>query len=91
MKLIVVGANGFVAAEIIRQSLRLPAVGTVVAVSRSDVVPPSKPYPNSNLSKLQVVKVEDYDVYTEETKKAFVGADACIWCVLSSSVLSPTS
>lgn len=85
MKLIIVGANGFVATELIRQSLRLPAVDEVVAVSRSEVSPPRKLYPNSNLSKLQVVKVDDYDVYNEATTKAFVGADACIWCVHFSS------
>lgn len=90
MKLIIVGANGFVAKELIRQSLRLPAIGEIVAVSRSDVPPPSKLYPNSNLSKLQVVKVEDYDVYTDETKKAFSGADACIWCAFLVSCTNTT-
>lgn len=82
MKLIVVGANGFVANEVIRQSLRLSAIGEVVAVSRSEVVPPTKLYPNSNPSKLRPVKIDDYDVYTEATKEAFAGADACIWWVL---------
>lgn len=84
MKLIVVGANGFVATEIIRQSLRLPAIGEVVAVSRSEVPSPTKLYPNSNLSKLTVVKVDDYDVYTNATKEALAGADACIWFVFLS-------
>lgn len=88
MKLIVVGASGFVATEIIRQCLRSPAIGEVVAVSRSQVTPPSKLYPNSNLSKLTVVKVDDYDVYTDATKEAFAGADACIWFVLP---LSPST
>lgn len=89
MKLIVVGANGFVATEIIRQSLRMSAVGEVVAVSRSEVAPPNKLYPNSNLSKLRVVKVEDYDVYTDATREAFAGADACIWLVFPSHLLHP--
>lgn len=81
MKLIVVGANGFVAKEIIRQSLRTSAVGEVVAVSRSEVTTPEKLYPNSNVSKLRVVKVDDYDIYTDVTKEAFAGADGCIWYV----------
>lgn len=91
MKLIVVGANGFVATEILRQSLRLSAIGEVVAVSRSEVSPPSKPYPNTNLSKLRVVKVDDYDIYTDATKEAFAGADACIWSVLSIHILNHLS
>lgn len=85
MKLIVVGAKGFVANEVIRQSLRLSAIGEIVAVSRSEVVTPTKLYPNSNLSKLRPVKIDDYDVYTEATKEAFAGADACIWYVLLTS------
>lgn len=91
MKLIVVGANGFVATEMIRQSLRSPAIGEIVAVSRSEVTPPSKLYPNSNLSKLRVVKVDDYDVYTTVTKEAFLGANACIWFVSPSSLVHALS
>lgn len=84
MKLIVIGANGFVAKEVIRQSLRIPAIDSVLAVSRSATTAPSDPYPNTDLSKFQPHIVEDYDVYNDETRAAFADADACIWSAGSS-------
>lgn len=79
MKLLIVGANGFVAKEVLRQSLRMPAVDSVLALSRKATVTPSDLYPNSDLSKFRSLVVEDYDVYNEDTKAAFADIDACIW------------
>lgn len=79
MKLLIVGANGFVAKEVIRQSLRVSAIDSVLAISRSTTVVPNNPYPGSNLSKFRSLVVEDYDVYSDETKAEFADADACIW------------
>ncbi|KAF8206182.1 putative nucleoside-diphosphate-sugar epimerase [Mycena galopus ATCC 62051] len=66
MKLIVVGSTGFVAQEVIKQSLRNPSIKSVVALAR-------KP--------LKSVVVKDYDEYSDEVRKEFAGADACIWTV----------
>ncbi|KAF7336825.1 putative nucleoside-diphosphate-sugar epimerase [Mycena venus] len=77
MKLIVTGATGFVAQEVIRQSLRNPNIKSIVALARKPVVPP----PGADASKLKSIVVKDYDEYTDEVKKEFSGADACIWTV----------
>ncbi|KAJ6532057.1 hypothetical protein B0H19DRAFT_1189836 [Mycena capillaripes] len=77
MKLIVAGATGFVAEEVIRQSLRMPQITSVVALARKRVTAPD----SEGASKLKSVVVKDYDDYSDEVKKEFAGADACIWTV----------
>ncbi|KAJ6507904.1 putative nucleoside-diphosphate-sugar epimerase [Mycena vitilis] len=77
MKLIVAGATGYVAQEVIRQSLRMPQVTSVVALARKPVVAPD----GEGASKLKSVVIKDYDNYSDEVKKEFAGADACIWTV----------
>jgi uncharacterized protein YbjT (DUF2867 family) len=79
MKLIVGGATGFVAQEVIRQSLAMPQIASVVALARKPVTPPSGA--GEGASKLKSVVVRDYDDYSDEVKKEFAGADACIWSV----------
>lgn len=78
MKLIIAGATGFVAGEVIRQSLRMPQITSIVALSR-------KPIPSSNSgdqsSKLKNVLVKDYDDYPDHVRKEFANANACIWTV----------
>ncbi|KAF7374666.1 putative nucleoside-diphosphate-sugar epimerase [Mycena sanguinolenta] len=77
MKLIIVGATGFVAQELIRQCLPNPDIMSIVAVAR-------RPIPNpvgANADKVKSVLVADFDNYSEEVKKEFAGADACIWTV----------
>ena len=82
MKLIITGATGFVATEVLRQALLLPSITTVVAVARKPVTAPEGT-PLTNASKLKSVVVEDYGTYPEDVKKEFAGADACIWYVES--------
>ncbi|KAK2692565.1 hypothetical protein QWA68_007458 [Fusarium oxysporum] len=77
MKLIVTGANGYVGSEIIRQSLKLPQVTSVVAVSRKLVSPPAGTIP----TRFESVVVQDYGTYPDHVRDAFRGADACIWTV----------
>jgi uncharacterized protein YbjT (DUF2867 family) len=73
MKLIIVGATGFVGTEILRQSLLRKDITSVVAVTRRALTsPPSSP-------KLQNVVVKDYDQYNDEAKTAFKDANGCIW------------
>ncbi|KAK7033363.1 putative nucleoside-diphosphate-sugar epimerase [Favolaschia claudopus] len=80
MKLIVAGATGFVGQEVIRQSLRNPAITSIVALARRPVSPPTG-VPEEAASKLKSVVVKDYDEYPDEVRKDLAGADACIWTV----------
>ncbi|KAF4427905.1 hypothetical protein FACUT_9577 [Fusarium acutatum] len=77
MKLIVTGASGYVGSEIIRQSLKLPHITSVIAVSRK-LVPPSA---GTISTRLECVVVEDYGSYPDHVRDKFHGADACIWTV----------
>ena len=76
MKLIITGATGFVASEVLRQALLLPSITSVVAVARTPV---SAPQGTPNSSKLKSVVVPDYGTWPEDVKKELAGADACIW------------
>lgn len=73
MKLIIVGATGFVGTEILRQSLLRKDITSVVAVTRRALSP------SSASPKLQNVVVKDYDQYNDEAKTAFKDANGCIW------------
>ncbi|KAJ7261741.1 putative nucleoside-diphosphate-sugar epimerase [Mycena haematopus] len=87
MKLIIAGATGFVAQELIRQSLRHPDVKSVVALARKPVAPPA----GANAGKLKSLVVKDYATlseYSDEVKKELAGADACIWTVAVTPVKS---
>ncbi len=79
MKLIIAGATGFVASELLRQSLCWPEITSVVAVARKEVSVPDQLGPGADASKLKSVVVRDYDDYPDEVRKEFAGADACIW------------
>lgn len=79
MKLIVAGASGFVAGEIIRQSLSNPRITSVVALARQPVSAPSDLDRKADVSKLDSVILEDYERYPEDVMKQLAGADACIW------------
>ncbi|KAI1139869.1 putative nucleoside-diphosphate-sugar epimerase, partial [Hypoxylon sp. FL0543] len=90
MKLIVSGATGFVAREVIRQSLSRSEITSVVAVARKPVTVPDKLAEGADPSKLKSVVVEDYERYPEEVKKDFAGASACIWTVAITPTRSKT-
>ncbi|KAK7430743.1 hypothetical protein QQZ08_002787 [Neonectria magnoliae] len=77
MKLIVAGANGFAATEVIRQSLLLREVTSVVALSRQPISVGS----SAGSSKLKTVIVKNYDSYPDDIRKEFADANACIWTV----------
>lgn len=80
-KVIVAGANGFVAAETIRQALISPEFTSIVALARRPLSLPSGLPAGTDSSKLQSVVVEDYSALSQDVKKHFAGADACIWCL----------
>ena len=81
MKLIIAGATGFVATELIRQSLSIPQITSVIAIARRPVSTPSNLNPNADISKLHSAVLEDYGTYPDEVRKEFAGADACIWYI----------
>lgn len=76
MKLVIVGGTGLVATELIRQGLRLPEITSLVALSRRPVQPDVD---DSDTSKFENILVQDYAQFSDSTKTALTGADACIW------------
>jgi len=76
MKLIIVGGTGLVATELIRQSLAMPEITSVVAVARRPV---QLEVDAVNKSKFKTVVIRDYEEYPDMLKGDFSGADACIW------------
>lgn len=79
MKLIVAGASGFVATEIIRQSLSISKITSVIALARRPVSAPSNLGQGADPSKLHSVALDNYGSYPDDVKKQLAGADACIW------------
>ena len=75
MKIVIFGANGFVAKELIRQSLRIPQITSLVVLSRSPVTIPE----GLIATKLRQVVIDKYDQYPEQVRREFSGANACIW------------
>ena len=82
MKIIVAGSTGFVATEVIRQALSIPAITSVVALARRTTAVPQNAGPSADASKLKSVVCDDFENYTETVKKELVGADACIWYII---------
>jgi nucleoside-diphosphate-sugar epimerase len=78
MKLIVTGATGFVGTEVIRQSLRMGQITSVVALARKPVTFED----GTDVSKLKSLVIKDYGEYPDEVKRELAGADACIWFVM---------
>ncbi|SPN99734.1 uncharacterized protein DNG_02585 [Cephalotrichum gorgonifer] len=77
MKLIIGGATGFLGSEVLRQSLRNPAVTSVIALGRRPATLPD----GADAAKLKNIIVEDFRKYPEDVRKEFEGADACIWTI----------
>lgn len=82
MKLIIVGATGFVGSEVLRQALKRSDITSIVAVTRRALPPSASENPASS-AKLIPVVVPDYDQYDQSAKDAFKGADGCIWYVFT--------
>jgi hypothetical protein len=79
MKLIVAGSTGLVGTEIIRQALSIPAITSIVGLSRRETTVPDNLRPNADLAKLKSVIVSDFENYPEPVKQELAAADACIW------------
>ncbi|KAK0648068.1 hypothetical protein B0T16DRAFT_388382 [Cercophora newfieldiana] len=78
--LIIAGASGLVATEVIRHSLRAKDITTVLALARRPVAAPQG-VSAADAAKLRSVVIKDYETYSEEARKEFSDADACIWTV----------
>jgi uncharacterized protein YbjT (DUF2867 family) len=74
MKLVVAGATGYVAGEVIRQAVLMPEITAIVALARRPV---ELDGPES--SKVKSVIIKDYGEYPDQVKEALAGSDACIW------------
>lgn len=74
MKLIVSGATGLVASEVLRQAILLPEITTIIALARKPVE-----LTGPGADKVKNVTVKNYDEYPDDVKKQLAGADACIW------------
>ncbi|KAH0422421.1 hypothetical protein CcaCcLH18_12830 [Colletotrichum camelliae] len=81
MKLIIAGANGFVGTELVRQSLRLPSITSIIALSRRPLDTRLGDPSVADASKLKSVVVRSYDTYSDDERAAFANADVCIWTV----------
>lgn len=79
MKLIVTGATGYVAREVIRQSLGRKEISSVIALARKPVPVPEGLANSADAAKLRSVGIQDYEQYPDAVKKEFSGAGACIW------------
>ncbi|KAI1388549.1 putative nucleoside-diphosphate-sugar epimerase [Hypoxylon trugodes] len=81
MKLIISGATGFLGTELVRQSMSNRKITSVVALARKPVPVPGGLAEDADTSKLKSIVVESYDKYSEEAKREFASAEACIWTV----------
>lgn len=77
MKLIITGATGYVAKEVIRQSLLIPEITSVVALARKPVPLPE----GADAAKFKSVVVDNYGTYPADVKEEFAGANTCIWYI----------
>lgn len=81
MHLIITGASGYLATEVIRQALSHPKITTVVALARKKVKAPTGLRDDADVSKLRSLVVGDYDAYSEDVRREFGRVGACIWYV----------
>lgn len=79
MKIIVAGSTGFVATELIRQAISIPAITSIVGLARRTTPVPPNMKSGADTLKLKSVVCEDFEKYSERVKQELAGADACIW------------
>lgn len=76
MKIVIVGGTGLVATELIKQSLPMPEITSIVALARRPVHLEEDAI---NKSKFKSVVLRDYEEYPDSVKAELSRADACIW------------
>lgn len=76
MKILIGGSSGFVGGELVRQALSIPAITSIIGLSRREtVLPPSTP----GADKLKSIVCDDFDNYSDDIKNQLHDVDACIW------------
>ncbi|TVY41880.1 hypothetical protein LSUB1_G003088 [Lachnellula subtilissima] len=85
MKLIITGASGFIGGEVLSRALASPSITSVIALLRRPLINS----PHVSNPKLNVIVLEDFDIYPPSVLKQLEGAEACIWTVGAKS-LNPT-
>ncbi|KAI9158000.1 hypothetical protein HJFPF1_05985 [Paramyrothecium foliicola] len=78
VKLIVGGSTGFVGSEVVHLALQNPAITSIVGLGRRETAIPEGA---EHGEKLKSFIVEDFEDYSEEVRKEFEDADACIWTI----------
>jgi uncharacterized protein YbjT (DUF2867 family) len=73
MKIIITGATGFIGGAVLQRCLRLPAVTSIVVLSRRALT--------FKDPKMKVIIHEDFAEYPTAMLAEIAGADACIWYV----------
>ncbi|KAK0636002.1 hypothetical protein B0T17DRAFT_517851 [Bombardia bombarda] len=74
MKVILTGCTGFTGGEVLEQCIQHPSITSVVVLSRRQL-----PASVASNPKVQVVIMDDFLSYNDDTLRAIEGADACIW------------
>ncbi|TVY42472.1 hypothetical protein LOCC1_G005161 [Lachnellula occidentalis] len=82
MKLIITGASGFIGGEVLSRALASPSITSVIALLRR----PLTNSPHLSNPKLNVIVLEDFDIYPPSVLKQLEGAGACIWTVGAKSL-----
>lgn len=79
MKLIVAGATGYVATEVIRQALSNKAITSLVGLARRATAIPQNVASDADITKFKSVVCDDFSNYPESIRGDLSGADAVIW------------
>ena len=78
MKIILTGSTGGIGSEVLRQCLNNPKITSIIVLSRRDI-----PEDLSRNSKVKVIIMTDFSVYSSQVIEQLAGAEACIWCVVA--------
>lgn len=71
MKVVIAGATGTIGGGVLQRLLKLPAVTSVVALSRRKL--------DVEHNKLQVAMLKDFLHYEPDVLEQLSGAEACVW------------
>ncbi|KAH7136754.1 hypothetical protein B0J13DRAFT_677591 [Dactylonectria estremocensis] len=90
MKLIVAGATGYVATEVIRQALSNKAITSLVGLARRATAIPQNVASDADITKFKSVVCDDFSNYPESIRGDLSGADAVIWLIAITPTRSKT-
>lgn len=75
MKVILTGATGFIGGATLEALINNPVVTNITVLSRRSLPP------QIQSSKLDVIIINDFASYSDDTISQLRGAQACIWCL----------